>query len=285
MKSLQSSALVSIPLFCVALALVGCGSIKHKLDQTKADNAVPVASSAAKGDVSLALADNFFNTPSEELVLTLTDSTEKTHEKRIQSGKASEVSFSGLPAGKAVVKAKLLGSPDGPLEGEGQVDIQAGKQQKLHIDLSPAGAGTGGVNISIGRPVPGAIDGSHPPGVCRGTHCEAGDADVTSKDLAALRELQKVYRDALKATIKLDCRAQSDCVAVAFGAKACGGPEGYLVASRTASDMQNVNEKSRKEIEVSEKINVLAGLASNCAFQMPPALVCASSTSKCEIAP
>ena len=70
------------------------------------------------------------------------------------------------------------------------------------------------------------------------------------------------------------CSATSECRAVPFGAKPCGGPWSYLVYSTAATDSARlvnlVAEYNRREAERNET----AGRMSDCMFVEPPVLQC-----------
>ncbi len=74
------------------------------------------------------------------------------------------------------------------------------------------------------------------------------------------------------------CRSDAQCRTVAVGAKACGGPEGYLAwsTSRTdeaalASAVADYSAKRRVEVSAS-------GIASNCALVADPGAYCAQAS-------
>lgn len=108
----------------------------------------------------------------------------------------------------------------------------------------------------------------------------APDQSDTIESLTAVRNQ---IRDDLKAALRLDCRANLDCVVVPFGAVACGGPEGFLVASRIASDMVQVGQLRDKEIHYTTHINRLSNAVSTCAAVAQPVAACNTTTRKCEV--
>lgn len=111
------------------------------------------------------------------------------------------------------------------------------------------------------------------------------------KDTAAIVVALSAYRSAAYAALEsltnasLVCRVDSDCVAVAVGAKACGGPSGYVVTSKfndfyTGGEIESLAKKTEK---YSKAINSYLGLFSDCSIEMPPTLECDSRARACVI--
>ncbi|MBP9706425.1 MAG: hypothetical protein KBD78_02210 [Oligoflexales bacterium] len=110
-------------------------------------------------------------------------------------------------------------------------------------------------------------------------------------DTAAIVTALSAYRSAAYTALEsltkasLVCRVDTDCVAVAVGAKACGGPSGYVVTSKfndfyTGGEIESLAKKTE---EYSKAINNYLGLISDCSIEMPPTLECDSRARACVI--
>lgn len=75
-------------------------------------------------------------------------------------------------------------------------------------------------------------------------------------------------------TSTVPCETEADCAAVPLGAKACGGPHSYAIASKqseTYSDLVALSE----ELERIERIyNLVAEISSDCAHEVEPEVTC-----------
>jgi hypothetical protein len=84
---------------------------------------------------------------------------------------------------------------------------------------------------------------------------------------------------ATKALAEADlfCRSHADCGHVAYGAKACGGPQGYAVVSRWNWNLQETSylaaRSSAKEGAYNRRWNII----SDCRFELPPRTRCAAN--------
>ena len=81
------------------------------------------------------------------------------------------------------------------------------------------------------------------------------------------------------------CRQDSDCVAVALGAKACGGPSGYFITSKyndfyVGGEIESLAKKTEK---YQDELNRYLGLISDCAMEMPPAMNCDRRARACVV--
>ncbi len=70
------------------------------------------------------------------------------------------------------------------------------------------------------------------------------------------------------------CSQSSECVAVAFGSKPCGGPWTYLVYSRTSADESALLDKVKEYNQFNKVINERHGLISDCMLVTEPRLDC-----------
>lgn len=79
-------------------------------------------------------------------------------------------------------------------------------------------------------------------------------------------------------TKDLRCNQSSDCVAVALGERACGGPEKYVVASQLNSDIDLIDELASLLAQKDHEFNAQSGMASICVAEMRPAVSCVART-------
>ncbi len=95
-----------------------------------------------------------------------------------------------------------------------------------------------------------------------------------------LAKLQQTI-DSLNAN--LSCRQDSDCVAVAIGSKACGGPAKYLVSSNQNKYLPEIQEKAKQSIELEDRLNHAARIISTCSYVAEPEVKCSKQV--CHVFP
>ena len=64
--------------------------------------------------------------------------------------------------------------------------------------------------------------------------------------------------------------APADCGVIPIGSKVCGGPTGYLVFSKRASDEERMRALADQYTETEQDWNRASGAASDCGLLMPP---------------
>jgi hypothetical protein len=77
---------------------------------------------------------------------------------------------------------------------------------------------------------------------------------------------------------KAECSSDSQCQVLPIGAKACGGPAGFLAwstAKTNAAELQALAERYKAEQQAS---NDSSGRISNCRVLTPPAAACRANT-------
>ncbi|CAM3743583.1 hypothetical protein [Roseateles saccharophilus] len=99
---------------------------------------------------------------------------------------------------------------------------------------------------------------------------------------AAEPESQRLSRELQAAVGTAACTADSQCSSLAVGAKACGGPAGYLAWSSVGTDAARLKELAARLTEAQRRENVASGLRSNCAFVADPGAVCVAG--RCQLA-
>ncbi len=100
-------------------------------------------------------------------------------------------------------------------------------------------------------------------------------------DISLLEQKRDEARNLMKEAIRLDCRDNLQCVMIGYGHRACGGPEGFLVASRVASKMDEVFRQRDIEASLSREIAERSSAVGNCMAILPPQAYCNVSKKKC----
>ena len=78
------------------------------------------------------------------------------------------------------------------------------------------------------------------------------------------------------------CSADSQCRTLAVGAKACGGPAGYLAWSTQGTDAQKLTALAVRHADAQRRETETAGMRSNCMFVPDPGAACVAG--RCELA-
>lgn len=107
--------------------------------------------------------------------------------------------------------------------------------------------------------------------------CEDNDdtPPTQESELAELNTLKSKIENLVGTST---CNESSECKYLAFGSKPCGGPWEYLIYSTSidTDELENlVDDYNQKE----EAYNIKWGVASDCAFAIPPSSVnCENNT-------
>lgn len=72
----------------------------------------------------------------------------------------------------------------------------------------------------------------------------------------------------------LSCATVADCTAVAVGARACGGPRGYLVMSKLNVKRDQVNMLASLSTKLEHEYNMENSVMSICVLASYPELTC-----------
>lgn len=100
-------------------------------------------------------------------------------------------------------------------------------------------------------------------------------ASATQAESAGLaRELRALIGPAA-------CTADAQCRTVAVGAKACGGPAGYLAWSTVHTDSEKLGALARRQAEAARREIEAAGMRSNCAVASDPGAACVAG--RCQL--
>lgn len=70
------------------------------------------------------------------------------------------------------------------------------------------------------------------------------------------------------------CDAAAQCKTLAVGAKACGGPEGYLAYSTKISNGARLAELAARDAQARKKADARAGMVSTCSIVSDPGATC-----------
>lgn len=77
------------------------------------------------------------------------------------------------------------------------------------------------------------------------------------------------------------CTEHAQCRTVPVGAKACGGPAGYLAWSAEGTDAEAVEALAKRQSEAQRRELEASGMRSNCAVVTNPGAVCVAK--RCEL--
>lgn len=79
------------------------------------------------------------------------------------------------------------------------------------------------------------------------------------------------------------CSDASQCRTLPIGARACGGPEGYLAYSTSSSPEPELLALAERHKQERADFHAKSGVMSNCRFMPDPGAVCVAGT--CQLAP
>jgi len=78
------------------------------------------------------------------------------------------------------------------------------------------------------------------------------------------------------------CTADAQCRSLPVGAKACGGPAGYLAWSTQRTDAARLQALAARQADAQRRENEASGLRSNCAMLADPGAACVAG--QCRLA-
>ena len=85
-----------------------------------------------------------------------------------------------------------------------------------------------------------------------------------AKNMAAMVELNQ----------NLSCRNDRDCDVIAVGARACGGPSGFIIVSSLNPKLEQLSERARLSSQLEREYNARAGVISICSIKRAPEVGC-----------
>lgn len=80
------------------------------------------------------------------------------------------------------------------------------------------------------------------------------------------------------AGLSLRCQTASDCVPIAMGSRACGGPTSYIFTSKLNPSMEAAMETAALVTKAEKEVNAKFRRMSICSFVIPPDLTCVENT-------
>jgi hypothetical protein len=88
--------------------------------------------------------------------------------------------------------------------------------------------------------------------------------------------------NALKTAIALEnqCTTSADCSVLPVGARACGGPSGYLAYSAKSSNFQDIQLMAQLTNHLEQQYNLENSVVSICSIVTAPGVAC-DATKKC----
>lgn len=98
---------------------------------------------------------------------------------------------------------------------------------------------------------------------------------------AAPQESARLERELRTLIGPASCSADSQCRTVAIGAKACGGPSGYLAWSTEGTDAARLAELAARQSAAQRRENEAGRRVSNCIFVTDPGARCVAG--RCQL--
>ncbi|MED5619340.1 hypothetical protein [Ideonella sp. BN130291] len=95
----------------------------------------------------------------------------------------------------------------------------------------------------------------------------AGNTAAGTSAAALLTQLQQAVGTAA-------CKEDAECRTLPVGAKACGGPSGYIAWSATQSDGALLERLAREHAKAESARNARSGMVSNCMMESDPGARC-----------
>ncbi|MBI4410962.1 MAG: hypothetical protein HY541_00560 [Deltaproteobacteria bacterium] len=74
------------------------------------------------------------------------------------------------------------------------------------------------------------------------------------------------------------CNADDDCYTIAYGSKACGGPQTYLVYSSLAADVESLESLVEEYNQLEDEYNAEEDVISTCDIAIEPEIACTDET-------
>ena len=95
-------------------------------------------------------------------------------------------------------------------------------------------------------------------------------------DLVALKEqrMAEISENVEPLIVNNSCNGADDCASIAWGAKPCGGPWGYLIYAPSNIDVPRLEQLVAEYNELQAEVNQLTGATSDCSVVIEPELEC-----------
>lgn len=99
--------------------------------------------------------------------------------------------------------------------------------------------------------------------------------------VASQPESQRLSNELTSLIGPATCTADSQCRTVPVGAKACGGPAGYLAWSTTGTDAQRLTDLAARQAVASKQESTARGMVSTCSMVTDPGAACVAG--RCQL--
>ncbi|MBI2338834.1 MAG: hypothetical protein HYU99_00500 [Deltaproteobacteria bacterium] len=76
----------------------------------------------------------------------------------------------------------------------------------------------------------------------------------------------------------LSCNADDDCQTIAYGSRACGGPQTYLIHSSLTTDVESLESLVEEYNQLEDEYNAEENIASPCVIEIEPEIACTDGT-------
>jgi hypothetical protein len=93
--------------------------------------------------------------------------------------------------------------------------------------------------------------------------------DLTEDKEVELKKITNLEEEIVALAASSVCNDKTECDAIAFGSKPCGGPWSYLVYSNSI-DIDLLKSKVEEFNKMQKEYNTKHGIISDCAVVMPP---------------
>ena len=103
-----------------------------------------------------------------------------------------------------------------------------------------------------------------------------GQSNDMNRDWA---DINKVFSEIKTvAAIDISCFQDSDCTTLAYGSRACGGPQGNVITSKFNPKLTALEALVETSIQKQRDFNQRYQIGSSCDFEMPPVIACVKNT-------
>lgn len=105
-------------------------------------------------------------------------------------------------------------------------------------------------------------------------NCQDDIGEEIKSRQARMTEISEMVNDLIE---DKSCNGVDDCASIAYGAKPCGGPWGYLVYAPSNVDVAELEQLVEEYNQLEEEINQISGRVSDCGLVEEPDLECADN--------
>ncbi|MEY4617696.1 MAG: hypothetical protein RJB66_2656 [Pseudomonadota bacterium] len=112
---------------------------------------------------------------------------------------------------------------------------------------------------------------------CSNRNFQSGNFSTPEKRKESLKSIETLDQQIGRLIADKSCKVNDDCEAFGYGAKACGGPEKYLVYSTYTTDPQELGPLVQQFNQLSNEKNLSSGAVSTCEYREMPPVACISN--------